>query len=305
MCALQTTFGLNPSKEPLIFKIFGIGGAGCNFVAGTKLPSVAIGSTAGDLERCQRAEKIVISSEQLVNFALTEPSMLSKSIIPQQIRDRFEECEISILIAGLGGITGSHGIRFLATVAKILGKNALCISSLPFSVESETRRNTASEAMRDIAGRTGLFICFENDKLKDLVPKMPIDKAFKIMNSIMERPILDLSRVMTKADIPVMRQVASKSGSFRLGVGLGRGTYRDRNAIREAFESPWFDFDLKSAPSAFAIISSHPVDEREVEDVIKEIHDRLPNSKLMIGSYEDPSLEDRLRISLLIGKPKS
>jgi len=290
---------------PLVFKAFGIGGAGCNFIARTRFPSLAIGTNLYDLERCPNARKIVMSVGEIVGFAETDQSVLTINTIPSMVRECFRDNDVSALIAGLGGITGSNGIRLFATASKISEKTTICIVSIPFTAEGELRRKIALTALEDLKRRSDFIICFENDKLRDLVPQMPINKAFNIMNAIMERPIIDLSNVMVASDNPVFKQIAQRSATFRLGVGLGKGRLRDFVALKEAFESPWFDFNLDSALSAFAIISSNHTDEKELDDVIREIHKKLPNCKLMIGSYEDPSLGDRLRVTLLIGKPLS
>lgn len=306
MCSLPKTFGLKADERlSFTFKIFGIGGAGCNMVANSDMRGIAIGSDARDLNRCHTSEKLVMSAAELFNFANTNPDMLTESIIPTGVKRALEGIDISLLVAGLGGGTGSDGIRFLASASNIMEKMPVCFVSMPFKMESEKRRITASRALEDLKKRCDLIICFENDKLLELVPQMPLNKAFNIMNSIMERPIIDISRVMTASDIPSFRQIAQKSIEFRLGVGLGIGRFRDIMAIKETFESPWINFDPETVSSAYVIISSKPIDEKEIDDIIKELSNRMPNSELMIGSYEDSSLDERLRITLIAGKKLS
>jgi len=302
MCALETPLRIRDGASPLKFRIFGIGGAGCNMVGDTKLHSTAIGSNANDLERCLMAEKMVMSATELSNFAETDPSVLNESIIPSKLREYLAHVDIPVLVSGLGGKTGSSGIRFLATASRILGKMPMSLVSMPFSVESEGRREVARSALMDLISRCDFVLSFENDKLRELVPNMPIDRAFRILNAIMERPVMDLSRVMCESDLPVLKQVAQRSAIFKLGVGLGRGRYRDSMALKETFQSPWYEFHIESSPSAIAILSSYPLEMREMEDITNEIHDRLPDSRLLTGVYEDPSLEDRLRITLMLGR---
>lgn len=305
MSPIQTTFGLKDGQSPLRFKLFGIGGAGCNVVSSSTFSSVAIGSSLKEVERCVNSQRIVLQLEMLEGLASTDISVLTPNMMPKEIVDALFDIDIAVLIAGLGGGTGSTGIRFLASAAKVLSKPSISVVSLPFSVESLNRRKAAEEALSDLKKRTDLVISFTNDKLKKLVPNLPMDKVFRVMNAIMERPITDLSRIMIRQDLQMMKQIASGSDEFRLGVGLGRGINRDLIAIKEAFDSPWFDFDLFSVQSAFLAISSYPIDSKEVDATIRAIHSKIPNAKLMFGSYEDQSLGDRLRITLLIGRPAS
>ncbi|MEM2839537.1 MAG: hypothetical protein QXE18_05555 [Thermoplasmata archaeon] len=305
MSPIQTTFGMKDGLTPLRFKLFGIGGAGCNVVSSTTFPSVAIGSSQKEVERCANSQRIVLLPEILEGLASTDASVLAPNMMPKEIVEAFFDTDIAVLIAGLGGETGSSGIRFLASASRIMSKPSISVVSLPFSVESINRREIAAEALSDLKKRTDMVISFTNDKLKKLVPNLPMDKVFKVMNAIMERPITDLSRIMIQSDVQMMRQIASGSDEFRLGVGLGRGINRDLDAIKEALDSPWFDFDIMSVESAFLVISSYPIDAKEVDATIKAVHSRISNAKLMFGSYEDPSLGDRLRVMLLVGRPAS
>jgi len=298
---VQATFGMREGQTPLRFKIFGIGGAGCNLVSISSSQSVAIGSSQKEVDKSRNSKKIVFSSETMESYASTDISVLTPNMIPSEIRNEFFDLDISVFFAGLGGETGSSGIRFLSSVGKVLSKPSISVVSMPFSVESITRREIADSAVADLRKRSDFVIRLENDKLMKLVPNLPIDKVFKVMNAIMERPITDLSKVMVQTDIAMMRQISTRSDCFRLGVGLGRGPNRDLIAIKEAFGSPWFDFNIESTETAFLIISSYPLDQKEVNGIIKDVHAKIFNSKLMFGSYEDSSLGDRLRITLLIG----
>jgi len=303
MCALQTPFSLRPGQSPLSFEVYGCGGAGCNLIAESLLPSVAVGTSGADLERCPRSKKIAIEASDLAGYADADPSVLSLEMLPASIRSNIPESDVSVLVAGLGGFAGSNGARLFASVSKLVSKMCISVVSLPFSVESISRREIASRALEGLRKRSDLLISFENDKLTSLVPKMTIDKAFRLMNAIMERPIIDLRRVMSESDIPMMRQLASRSSDFKLGVGLGRGAMRDVEATKESLRSPWFGAEREDVTSAFLMISSYPIDQHEVNGIVRDIQASLPNARLMFGSYEDPLLGDRLRVTLLSGEP--
>jgi len=303
MCALQTLFSLKPGQPPLRFELYGCGGAGCNLIVGSDLPSVAVGTDIVDIERCMKSRKISMTASDLAGFAEADPSVLTLDMLPAVVRENLPESDVSVLVAGLGGFAGSNGARMLAAISKAVSKMTISVVSLPFSVESISRREIASKTLEQLKRRSDVTIIFENDKLVSLVPKMPIDRAFKLMNAIMERPIIDLSKVMGEPDIQMMRQLSQRSSCFKLGVGLGRGAMRDVAATKEALLSPWFDFDLEDVTSAFLMISSYPIDQSEVNGIVRDIQKALPNARLMFGDYEDPTLGDKLRGTLLVGKP--
>jgi cell division GTPase FtsZ len=303
MCALQTTFGLKPGQVPLKFEIYGCGGAGCNMIASWNLPSVAVGTSASELERCARSRKILIPTDILSGFADADPSVLSLEMLPKTITSEISENDVSIQVAGLGGFAGSLGSKLISSISKFTSKFNISVVSLPFSVESIVRREVASVSLASLRKRSDMTISFENDGLTKLAPTMAMDKAFKLMNAIMERPIIDLSKVMSENDIPMMRQIAKHSGDYKLGVGLGRGPMRDVEATKESLQSPWFDTERENYTSAFLIISSYPIDLKEVNGIVRDIQAALPNARLMFGNYEDPLLGDKIRVTLLLGKP--
>lgn len=303
MCALQTLFSLRPGQSPLSFQVYGCGGAGCNLIAESLLPSVAVGTSISEIERCTRSRKIAMEANDLVGLADVDPSVLKLEMLPADVRSNIPESDVSVLVAGLGGFTGSNAARLFASVSKLVSKMCITVVSLPFSVESICRREVASKTLEGLRKRSDLLVSFENDRLTSLVPKMPIDKAFRLMNAIMERPIIDLRKVMSEPDMPMMKQLARRSGDFKLGVGIGRGAMRDVEATKESLRSPWFGSEREDVTSAFLIVSSYPIDQKEVNGIVRDVQAALPNARLMYGSYEDPQLGDRLRVTLLSGKP--
>ena len=303
MCALQTTFGRKPESPQLRFELYGFGGAGCNIISESNFPSVAVGISPTDLNRCKRSTKLLLDPVTLSGLADADPSVLSPDILSHEVRESISNIDIPVFFAGLGGFAGTNGIKMFASLAKMANKFSISLVSLPFSVESPVRMEIALRSLEDLRKRSDFVISFENDRLASLVPKMPIDKAFKLMNAIMERPVMDLSRVMVESDVSMMRQIAQRSSVFKLGVGLGRGAMRDVEAMKEAFLSPWFDFIREDVPSAFLMISSYPIDQGEVNGIVRDVQGQLPSARLMYGIYEDPAIGDKIRVTLLAGKP--
>jgi cell division GTPase FtsZ len=145
-----------------------------------------------------------------------------------------------------------------------------------------------------------LCIEFGNDQLSTLAPHMPMSRAFKLMNTIMARPILDLCAALPKMEIPRLKRLigAASAGSF--GLGIARGDDRVEHAVSETLSSPWFDFDLSGATCAIAIYSSSDPWDKELDGIVSLIETRMPAASLAVGSYADPTLGDRIRLSLIL-----
>ncbi|UCE81301.1 MAG: hypothetical protein JSV94_02465 [Methanobacteriota archaeon] len=283
-------------------KVFGVGSAGCNMITCSEIPSVAVSTSKADIERSGASEHLLISQQRLVGLYHTDSAILSQSpsVVGSDIYSHFDGVDIAFLMTGLGGITGSLGTAVLGQLAKSRGTRSVALVASPFSAESERRREFATECLERICSYTDACVVFGNDALSDLVPSLPLSKAFTVMNGIMHRPMLDMTMVMGRQDAMRIRDMVGDGRFGRFGLGIGRGDDRVRRAVEEAFQSPWFDFDLCDIETAFVVYSAADPWDREQEDIVKQVRQRLGSKKIIHGSYGDLSLRDKIRVSVIL-----
>lgn len=295
-------FSSPSGEQPLRVKLFGVGSAGCNIIEGAAFPTVALTTSSADLARSHAERKFLVGADRLIG--LSDPSAdilrLLPSIVGHELLDLFNNTDIAFLMCGLGGPTGSLGTKLLSSVAKAKGAVTIVLAATPFSAESIRRKELASRIMSDVSSATALVVEFDNDKLSSLAPNLPLSRAFGILNSIMIRPVVDMCAAMSRSDIPVFREGLGTANHGRFGLGLGRGDERVQRAVDEALSSPWFDYDLSLATSAIAIYSSADPWDKEAARIIQLLEGRLPSASIQWGSYADPALADRIRLSLLL-----
>lgn len=284
------------------FKLFGIGSAGCNIIQNSPFPTVAVSTSASDLERSGAGRKILVGRDQIIGTSDAGPDLLKSlpSIVGHELSDMFNNTDVAFMMCGLGGITGSYGTKLVSSIARSKGTTGIVLAATPFSAESIRRRDLASQALKGIASVSSLCVEFGNDKLSSLGSNIPLSRAFGILNGIMMRPVIDLSTTVSRNDIPALRQTLGGVTYARFGLGLGRGDERSERAVREAITSPWFDFPLEETGAALAVYSASDAWEKEALDVIGRLEAAVPSSKLIWGAYSDPSLGDRIRLSLLL-----
>lgn len=285
-------------------KLFGVGSAGCNMIDGAQFPAVAVSASAADLARCRSERKVLIGPERLAGLSESGPELMRKlpSLVGHELLDVFNNTEVSFIMCGLGGTTGSLGAKMLASVARAKGSLGLVLAATPFTAESARRREFAGAAVRDLARMSSLCVEFSNDKLSSMAPNLPLSRAFAIQNAIMMRPVMDLCATFARADTAAFSEVISSSAYGRFGLGLARGDDRVERAVHDALTSPWFDFDLAAAEAAIVIYSAADPWDKEEGQVLSAVSERLTSSSLMVGSYADPSLGERIRVSVIIGR---
>ncbi len=283
-------------------KLFGIGSAGCNIIEGATLPTIALTTSSADLARSHAERKFLLGADRLVG--LSDPSAdvlkLMPSIVGHELLDLFNNTDIAFMMCGLGALTGSLGTKMLCSVAKAKGALGVVLAATPFTAESIRRRELASRVMSDVSSTATLTIEFDNDKLSSLAPNIPLSRAFGLLNGIMIRPVADLCAAMSRDDLPLFREGLGVANYGRFGLGLGRGDERVGRVVGEALSSPWFDFDLSLVTSAIAIYSASDPWDKEGARILQLLEERLPSASIQWGSYADPKLTDRIRLSLLL-----
>jgi len=293
--------------QPLRPKLFGVGSAGCNIIAGSRYPTVAFSTSSADIARSRSQRSILIGPERLVGVTETHRSVLKHlpSIAGHEVLDMFNNTDVAFMLCGLGGLTGSLGSRLLAAVCQGKGSACIVIAATPFSAESAHRREMASRSLDVLLTSSTLCIDFENDKLSSLAPNLPMSRAFALMNSIMMRPVLDLVSSMSRADVGTLRRALGEANHGRFGLGLGRGDERVEHAVSEAMSSPWFDYPLSEVEAGIVIYSSADPWDREEERIMTRVGESVPNARLAFGSYKDPTLGDRIRVSVIATRRRS
>jgi len=307
MPSTRFRFSGNASDQPPRVKLFGLGSAGCKMIEGVPFPTVAFSTSSADIARSHADRKMQIGPERLVGVISTQHHILKHlpSIAGHEVVDVLNNTDMAFLFCGLGGLSGSLGARLFSSVAEAKGIAHILLATTPFSAESIHRRELASKTLKELLASSTLCVEFDNDKLSSLAPNLPISRAFTLLNGIMVRPVMDLTSVMSRMDIGVLKQALGNSNHGRFGLGLGRGDERVERAVDEAFSSPWFDYPLPEAEVAVAVYSSSDPWDKEFDRIIALLESKMPSTRMVSGSYQDGSLKDRIRLSLLLCREKS
>jgi cell division protein FtsZ len=209
--------------------------------------------------------------------------------------------DVVFVAAGLGGQTGGHGANAAVRVAGREGALSVALVTLPFGYEGSHRRQVARESLERLRRRAHGVVVFASDGLLRLAPHLPIVKAFAVMRRFVVQPVEELLRVLTRADVPLLREIWGPCGEIRLGTGKGEGRHRAFVAVEEAFQSPWFDVRVERARAAVALVAHGPGAERFADEVGQELHNRVPLAAVVVGAYRDESLDEGLRATVLLG----
>lgn len=306
MASMVLTLSRPTNDQAMRAKLFGVGSAGCSIIENSRFPTVAFSTSSDDLGRSHAQRKVLVGPDRLVGVAHVRHGVIKHltSVVGHELLDIFNNTDVAFLMCGLGGLTGSLGTQVLAEVCQAKGIPCIVVAATPFSAESIRRRETASKAIENLLRTSMLCLDFDNDKLSSLAPNMPLSRVFAVMNSIMMRPVLDVLSSVSRSELPSLRQVLGDSNYARFGLGLGRGDERVERAVAEAMASPWLDFPLSDAGAALVVYSAADPWDKEAERIIDQIRARLPSARIAFGSYADAALNDRIRVSVAVARPR-
>ncbi|MGQ9588500.1 MAG: cell division protein FtsZ, partial [Thermoplasmata archaeon] len=159
-------------------------------------------------------------------------------------------------------------------------------------------------------------IVIPNDRLLELVPKLPVDAAFKVADEVLMQTIRGLTEIITKPglvnlDYSDIMTVMNEGGVAFVGIGESdEADPEDRvqSAIEEALNSPLLgQIDLKDAKGALVRVVGGPdMTVSEAQKAAEVVGQRISrHARLIWGCSIDPSIEGQVKILLIVTGAKS
>ena len=107
-----------------------------------------------------------------------------------EIREALADARMIFVCAGLGGGTGSGAAPYVAQLAREAGALVIGFVTLPFTFEGKRRNVQAREALARLSEVCHSVICFENDRMGDLVsPQAGIHQAFAMADTTISQSV--------------------------------------------------------------------------------------------------------------------
>lgn len=169
-------------------RVIGIGGAGCNFVqaawqsgaipASSQWVPEFIGIDLDlavlnyiDADNAARPGCPPIKSLSLATFGAAGRVNQGRATAlrhPDALRALLADTDMVILVAGLGGGTGSGVAPIMAQLARKAGVLTVAAAVMPFEFEGEERNRTTDNAIRNLNREADLVLRFSNQELMNV-----------------------------------------------------------------------------------------------------------------------------------------
>lgn len=248
-----------PEERPVTIKLIGIGGAGGNAIDRLKFAQLerlqlAVIDTDGQvLSGSPTTEKLLIGrgvTRGLSAGGDPELGRLAAESEREAITAMVRNCQLVVIVAGMGRGTGSGAAPVVAEIASKCGALVIAFAPLPFSFEGPARGKKAEEALVALRAAADAVVPLPNDMLMQdeetetgmLVSFARgdewIDRAVRSLWGMLHRPGL------INLDFASLREAFTfRGGKTLYGLGVGEGD----DAVNAALDS-FLDCPLLHTP---------------------------------------------------------
>ena len=301
--------------------VVGTGGAGNNTISRLNeigiegARTITVNTDAEDLFY-SRADKKLLLGRQICGGlgAGGEPAVGEECAeeSEEDIREELEGSDMVFVTCGLGGGTGTGSAPIISKISKKAGALTVAVATMPFSAEGVKRRENAEIGLEKLQEASDTVIVIPNDKLLEVAPNLPLNKAFMVSDEILGRAVKGITELITKTglvslDFADIRSIMKGSGMAMIGMGESESGDRAIESVHEALSSPLLDIDISNAKGALINISgSSDLTLQESEKIVQIVADKLdPEANIIWGAQIDESLHNIIRTTIVVSGVKS
>jgi cell division protein FtsZ len=320
MIQLSRNYSLpEKTEEEIPIKVVGVGGAGSNVLDRIVLDGldkadlIAINTDVQSLASSVAGHKVQLGRTVTRGLgAGGDPEIGYNAAYESadEIRQALTDARMIFICTGLGGGTGSGAAPAVAQVAREGGSLVVAFATLPFAFEGKRRLAQAQEALAKLRENCDAVICFENDRMGDMVaPKAGIHQAFAIADVTISQSVRSIVNLIQRPGLirigfdDLLSALRSPSGRCLFGFGESDSDNRAHDALTQALKNPLMDRGRMLADASHVLVhvaGGPAMTLSEVEILMNElgrhIHD---HTHIIFGTSVDGRMGNRLSVTLI------
>ncbi len=313
------TVGGRSTDADFRIKVIGVGGAGSNALdrlvldGSVNVDLVACNTDVQALAGSVATQKIQLGRHVTRGLGAGGDPELGYSAAEEaadEIRSVVDSVPLVIVCAGLGGGTGSGAAPLIVKTAREQNSLVLVCATLPFSFEGKRRSQQAQEALRAIQQYADAVMCFENDRMGELIlPEAGIHEAFSGADHIVSQSVRAIIDLVNRRGLihlgfdDLLSALRNHDSRCLFGYGEASGRGRGKEALTQALKNPLMDRGslLGQASNILVnIVGGHDLTLSEVQLVMEELAQHIgEQTQLLFGAAVDQNMEGRLGVTLI------
>ena len=297
--------------------VFGVGGAGGNAVnnmieAGLEGVEFVVANTdAQQLAFAKTDRRIqlgVTVTQGLGAGAHPEIGMSAAEESGLEIGEHLDGAHMVFITAGMGGGTGTGAAPIIAKCARERGILTVGVVTKPFTFEGRHRMRLADAGIAELQRYVDTLIVIPNQNLFRVAnERTTFAEAFGMADQVLHSGVRSITDLMVlpgliNLDFADVRTVMTEMGKAMMGTGEATGEDRALMASQNAIANPLLDeVSLKGAKAVLVNVTGGlDMTLLEVDEAANAISDQVdPEANIIFGAAFDPSLEGRIRVSVV------
>ena len=308
-------FGLEMDQVAKI-KVIGVGGGGNNAVnrmieSGVKGVEFIVANTDKQVLNCSNAPTKIQIGENLTGGrgAGAKPEVGREAALEskKELEEALSGADMIFVTCGMGGGTGTGAAPVIASIAQELGALTVGIVTKPFSFEGKKRMDQAIAGLEELEKCVDTLIVIPNDKLKNIIDKdTPLLESFREVDNVLRRGVQSISDLIAVAglinlDFADVKTVMEKRGKALIGIGIGVGENRAREAAEQAISSPLLETKIDGATDAIInVTGGNSLTLFEVEEAAEVIRTSAKTDmNTIFGAVINENLNDEIIVTVI------
>ena len=297
--------------------VFGVGGAGGNAVnnmieAGLEGVEFVVANTdAQQLAFSKTDRRIqlgVTVTQGLGAGAHPEIGMSAAEESGLEIGEHLDGAHMVFITAGMGGGTGTGAAPIIAKTARERGILTVGVVTKPFTFEGRHRMRLADAGIAELQRYVDTLIVIPNQNLFRIAnERTTFAEAFGMADQVLHSGVRSITDLMVlpgliNLDFADVRTVMTEMGKAMMGTGEASGEDRALMASQNAIANPLLDeVSLKGAKAVLVNVTGGlDMTLLEVDEAANTISSEVdPEANIIFGAAFDPTLEGKIRVSVV------
>lgn len=295
-------------------KVIGVGGGGSNSISrlstmGLGAEMIAVNTDRMHVRTLNVPKKVIIGENYTGGKGVGGNMDLGETIARQSAKSLYklvDGADMVFVLSSLGGGTGGGAGPVVAELAKESRALVVSIVTMPFKAEGKRRWENAQAALEKFRKVSNTVIVLDNNRLLELASKVPIKKAFMVMDVLIGDLIKNVVETVSKPsfmniDFSDLDTIMRRGGTATILYGEGE-YYSPEDAVVDALNNPLMEIDYRGATGALIHITGSPsMTLRTVYKISEGITSGIrDDAEVKIGARIDPKFRNKIKITTIL-----
>ncbi|AAL80649.1 cell division protein FtsZ [Pyrococcus furiosus DSM 3638] len=233
----------------------------------------------------------------------------------QEIAAAVDGYDLVFITAGMGNGTGTGAAPVVARIVKETARNngrfqeplVVSVVTFPFKTEGTVRIEKAKWGIQRLLEYSDTVIIIQNDKLLELVPKLPLQSAFRFADELIARMVKGIVETIklnsiVNIDFADVYSIMKGGGPALIGIGESDSNNRAVDAVNNALTNKMLDVEFGSGEKALVHFTIGPdVSLEEINKAMEVVYEKLSEkSEIKWGAMVDPEMGKTVRAMVIM-----